>query len=166
MVPDPRQLRRDRKAYALAKHYLLSLPDVTSERLERHLNSYNHSRPRGLKAIYKRLLISAQNRSMGPNVIGPARIQKLKDLLGGFEPSYVAKKYGGNSNRVLRDIKKRLPNVTIRGRKGYWAQFALSITSGASFLSRFESARDFRRWVHVFDKDDRTRPALPMLLSH
>jgi thermostable 8-oxoguanine DNA glycosylase len=37
--------------------------------------------------------------------------------------------------------------------------------SGASFLSQFASAGEFYGWVNLFNSDEKTRAALPMLLA-
>lgn len=164
------QADRDRQAFALAKKFLLSLNGVTPNSVDRHLNSYEVTRPRTMKRIYWRMLFSATNKSMAPNVIRkPTRdLRALRPVLGGFDPRYVAAKYGEDWQQVLNDIAR---GGTTRARpaipqKGLWAQFGRTVTSGAAFLAQFESPRDFRRWVRLFDKDERTRPALPMLLSH
>lgn len=162
--------QRDQKVYALARKYLLSLSDVTPEILDRHLSLSVDERPNSLAGIYKHLLETAQNANMGPNVIGQAigGIDKLNALLCGFQPSEVVGKYGNNWKIVLDDIKAQLrPRGKIRqSSRSLWPRFCKTITSGADFLAKFNNASDFYEWVDFFDRDERARPALPMLLSY
>ena len=158
------QAKRDKHAYELARKFLLTIDRVTPEMLERHLSSPAEDPPDDLAGFYKRLLESAQNRVMSPNVIGKAigEVDKLGSLLYGFDPHKVFQKYGDNWNRVLDDIVSQFnlePRVI-------WRQFCKTIVSGAAFMAQFDTARDFYAFVDFFDQDDRARPSLPMLLSH
>ena len=170
MVAGSNQVRRDQKAYALARDYLLGLDAVTVEMLERHLTAYEGTRPATLPKVYVRILKSAQNRGMGPNVIGKAigGIEALGPLLCRFNCRAVVKKYGDDSSRVLKDVVDELrPRGQVRrSSKGLWPQFCRTILSSAEFLARFDSASDFYRWVEFFDQDERARPSLPMLMSY
>jgi hypothetical protein len=163
-------IQRDQRAYALAKEYLLSLDGVTPDMVDRHLHRSTGERPDSLPGIYRHLLETAQNRTMSPSVIGNAigGVDKLGDLLCEFEPAAVAAKYGYGWETVLGDIVTQLkPRGKIRkSPKSLWPQFCRTITSGARFLVQFRGASDFYAWADSFDLDDRTRPALPMLLSY
>jgi len=77
-------------------------------------------------------------------------------------------KYGDNSEQLLKDIVVVLkPSGRIRRTpKGIWPRFCRSVLSAAEFLSQFSSVEDFVSWVDRFDRDDRARPALPMLLAN
>lgn len=160
----------DRAAYSLAKKYLLSFRNVglTDAILEEYLNP-NASRPASLREIYRQLLESAQNRGMGPGVIGNAiqGIDNLGDILCNFDPGKTTRKYGSNWKQLRDDVKTRLrPKGKFRQTsRSIWPLFCRTITSGAKFLSQFTAADEFYRWVDAFVKDERIRPALPMLLS-
>ena len=162
------QIQLDQKTYALAKDYLLSLNGVTLEMLDRYL--FVSVRLNSLADIYKHLLDTAQNANMGPKVISQAigGINRLENLLYGFEPVKVVEKYGDNWKAVLNDIIVQLkPKGKIRqSPRSLWPRFCKSITSGAAFLSQFNNVSDFYKWVDFFDQDDRARPALPMFLSY
>lgn len=162
------QAQRDRKAYELARAYLLSFDGVTPEILEAHLTPEG-DHPPALADVYRRLLVSAQNRNMLPGVIGKAigGIDSLAPLLCDFDPKAVTAKHH-NWEAVLDDIVERLrPRGKInRSRRALWPQFCRTIVAGAQFLAQFESAEAFYEWVEFFDQDDRARPALPMLLSY
>jgi hypothetical protein len=162
----------DRSAYRLARNYLLDFRSIglTERLLDEYLNpSLDSLRAASISSIYYRLLDSAQNRGMSSGVIGGAidGIDRLGAILCSFEPAEVSRKYGLNWHQVLDDIEQRLkPRGQFRRTKrSIWPLFCRTITSGALFLSQFHSADDFYGWVDVFSKDDRVRPALPMLLS-
>jgi len=164
----------DQIAYARAKEYLLSFArfGITNKLLDEYLNPTIESlRPSSIRGIYQRILESAQNRGMSSGVImGPlgGNINALRKVLCNFEAALIASKYGNNSSKVIEDIERELhlKGKIQRTQRSIWPLFCRSITSGALFLSQFDSADDFYRWVNIFDRDDRIRPALPMLLSH
>jgi hypothetical protein len=62
------QSDRDRRAYDLAEKHLLALPGVTAPILAHYRKAPD--RPNDLAGIYRRLLLSAQNRNMAAGVIG------------------------------------------------------------------------------------------------
>ena len=164
------QAQRDRRAYALAREYLLSIEGVTPDMLERQLSYSLDDRPDSLSGIYRQLLGSATSPGMSPKVIGQAigGIDNLSSLLGGFQPAAVVGKYGNDWEAVLDDIVTELkPSGQIRrSPRSLWPRFCKTIISGAEFLAQFEDASDFYDWVETFDRDDRSRPALPIFLSH
>lgn len=163
---------RDRAAYALAREYLLGFSSVgvTEGVLDHYINPQAAAlRPRALADVYRRLLESAQNRGMSSGVIGGAigGVEALRGILCDFKPGDVVRKYGNNWNRVLDEIETELhPRGEVRRTpRSLWPLFCRTITSGAAFLSQFDDADDFGEWVDSFDRDTRSRPALPMLLS-
>jgi len=161
---------RDRKAYALAREYLLQLDNrVTEDVLARYLTP--PERPGTLAGVYRHLLESAKNRQMVGGVVDKALgnngTQALSGLLGRFNPRKVVKRYGEDWEALHSDIQKmvRRRGKTLGKSKVIWPLFCRSITSGAAFLSQFASASDFHRWVGSFKSDDRSREALPLLLK-
>jgi thermostable 8-oxoguanine DNA glycosylase len=159
----------DKQVYLLAKEYLLSLEKITSELLEKYLVPPEGG-PKTLSEIYIRMLESAQNAGMGPKVIGEAMggLEKLRPLLLEFEPRSVVAKYGNDWARVLDDIVVTIkPKGKVRKTpRSLWPRFCKTIVSGAKFLAQFETADDFGKWVDFFDRDERARPSLPMLLQY
>jgi hypothetical protein len=91
----------------------------------------------------------------------------LAPILHGFDPKAVRRRYGDDSERLLSDIIGTLhPRGQLRRTsRSIWPLFCRSILSGAAFLAQFPGAGDFVAWVDIFDRDDRLRPALPLLLS-
>ncbi len=164
--------KRDRAAYRLAKRYLLQLDvaGLTSEVLDKYLcHIEKDSRPTRLEEIYRQILGSAQSANMKAGVIGRAigGIDKLDKPLCGFQSLKVVKKYQGDSEQILDEIERhlKLKNSFRRTSRSIWPGFCRTILSAAEFLSQFATSDDFYSWVDSFDRDDRTRPALPLLLS-
>jgi hypothetical protein len=164
------EAQRDRTAYALAKEYLLSFSSVgiTEELLGPYLTPVLSTlRPETVEDIYRRILLSAQSRGVSVGVIGAALIDRLAIVLCGFQPAQIVAKYGPRWAEVLDDIERQLhPRGKIRrGPRGIWPLFCRTITSGAVFMAQFTTADEFYGWVDVFDRDDRSRAALPALLA-
>jgi hypothetical protein len=162
----------DRKAYQLAKDYLPGkhIVGVTPSLVEKYLDPLKlDGKPASKEGIYQKILESAQNANMKAGVIGKAigGVDKLSLVLGGFNPRAVIDRYAGDWEAVLNDIVEKLrPNGKIRKTpRSIWPHYCQTILSAAIFVEQFESASDFFTWVDFFNKDDRARASLPMLLS-
>lgn len=162
----------DNQAYLLAKSYLPNLgqKDITANLIEKYLNPLSlNPKPTSKQGIYQRILESAQNANMKAGVIGRAigGVSKLSVVLEDFNPSAVLNKYGNDWETILDDIVKQLqPRGEIRRtQKSIWPHYCQTILSAANFIEQFASAGDFFGWLEFFDKDDRARASLPMLLS-
>jgi hypothetical protein len=161
----------DRTAYALAKDFLLRAgvdKDVTPGLIEKYLH-LSTPRPDSLAGIYERMLESAQSANMKAGVVGGSigGVGSLRPVLCDFEPALVLEKYRSDWERVLDDIVAQLkPRGSVpQTSKSIWPSYCRSVLSGARFLSGFSSADDLYGWVAFFDKDERARPALPLLLA-
>ena len=164
------QSELDKVAYKLAKEFLLrSDKDATPESIERALHISTSDRPETLEKLYLQILASGQSANMKPGVIGGAigGLHRLGPVLCGFDPAQVLEKYSLGWEEVFEDIVDQLnPRGNInRTSKGLWPMYCRTILSGARFLSQFTSAKDFYDWLDFFDKDERARPALPMLVA-
>ncbi len=164
---------RDHQAYTLAKNYLpsLKIKGVNAALIERYMSPFNiNPKPVAKKDIYLRLLVSAQNANMRAGVVGGSigGVERLSIVLEDFQPEAVLKKYGSDCDAVLDDIVERLaPRGEIRRTpRSIWPNFCKAILSSARFLEQFDSVTDFFEWVEIFDRDDRARAALPMMLSY
>jgi hypothetical protein len=162
----------DKKAYQLAKDYLpnLNIQGVTANLVERYLNPLTlNPKPTSKEGIYQRILESAQNANMKAGVIGGAigGVGKLSVVLEGFNPKAVLAKYTGDWEAILDEIVERLePRGEIRRTsRSIWPLYCQTILSAANFVEQFSSASDFFGWVDLFDRDDRARASLPMILS-
>ena len=162
----------DKKAYQLAKDYLpsLGIEGVNAILIEKYLNPLTlNPKPTSKEGIYQRILESAQNANMKAGVIGRAigGVEKLSLVLHGFNPKAVTDKYMGDWEAVLDDI---VENIKPRGEvrrtsRSIWPHYCQTILSAAKFVEQFSSAYDFFGWIDFFDRDDRARASLPMLLS-
>jgi hypothetical protein len=162
----------DKRAYQLAKEYLPSrgITGVTAALIEKYLNPLSlNPKPTSKETIYKRILESAQNANMKAGVIGRSigGVERLSAVLADFNAKAVLDKYADDSEAVLDDIVAQLkPNgVVRRTSRSIWPHYCQTIISAANFIEQFSSAADFFSWVDFFDKDDRARASLPMLLS-
>lgn len=172
IAPLKRIAEMDRMAYGLAKKYLpgLKIEGVTDELVEKYLNQkYLKRRPSSKRAIFQRLLKSAQNANMKAGVIGRSigGVRELALVLDNFDPGSVLRKYGDSWEAVLAEIVKELkPRGQIRKTpRSIWPQYCRSILSAAVFIEQFQTEKNFYEWVELFDRDEKTRPALPLLLS-
>lgn len=162
----------DKKAYQLAKDYLPSrnIEGVTVELIEKYLSPLAlEPKPTSKEGVYQRILQSAQDANMKSGVIGRAidGVGNLAVVLENFNPKAVIDKYSDNWEAVLNDIVENLkPRGKIRRTsRAIWPHYCQTILSAANFIEQFSSASDFFGWIDFFDRDDRARASLPMLLS-
>jgi hypothetical protein len=162
----------DKRIYLLAKEYLpsLNITGVTAALIEKYLNPLSlNPKPTSKEAIYQRILESAQNANMKAGVIGRAigGVEKLSSVLEGFNAKTILDKYAGDCKTILDEIVEKLkPNGEVRRTpRSIWPHYCQTILSAANFIEQFSSASDFFSWVDFFDRDERARASLPMLLS-
>lgn len=162
---------RDKQIYDRAKSYLLNLEveEITEDLIEKYLNPLSiEPRPNTLKKIYFRVLRSAQNANMKASVIGKSinGIENLDKVLFDFDYNKVINNYSSWEN-ILDEIKVKLnPKGKIRETPlSLWPKYCQTILSSAMFIQQFKSSNDFFKWLDFFDKDNRARGSLPMLLS-
>jgi len=165
------QQERDRAAYLLAKKYLseLGVEGVTPQLIEKQLClSETKGRTQSVGEILMRLLESAQNANMRPIVIGGSigGVKNLKDVLFDFSPAAIVEAYP-TWESVFDQIQLRLkPTGKLRMTpRSIWPQYCRTILSASRFMAQFPEASDFYEWVDFFDKDERGRPALPLLIA-
>lgn len=160
----------DRDIFNFGYQYLLKLPEVTAKLIDKHIYYKTQDIPQDMSGLYRKLLVSAQNTQMSENVISKSMdkgIDSLKNVLENFVPQLIVEKYGFNWDTALKDIFR---NVSISGKKrtgnqSLWPRFAKTVVDGASFLNKFKNFSEFRKWVNVFDSDDRARAGLPWILG-
>jgi len=157
----------------MAKTYLpsLQIAGVTAALVEKYLQPLTVAqRPESKADIYCRILESAQNANMKAGVVGGSidgGVRALGKVLFDFNAAKVLEIYHDNWKLVLRHIVKDLnPRGEIRRKpRSIWPHYCQTILSGASFVEQFTSHQEFYRWVEFFDKDDRARASLPLLIS-
>lgn len=153
--------------YELSKQYALNKlatyykeeekcpADVAMKKAEKKINTlirpaeiYDISNSKTtLDNIYKRLLISCQNRNMMSSVIKfDKREEKLADILEQFNPSKILKKYksGEELYKVFEQTKEFEIN---KEHNELWKSFAQSVIDGARFISRFDSVEAFKKMI-------------------
>lgn len=166
------QRQIDREVYRLARTYLLGFKGegVTAALLRKYMSPISlQPKPTDIPGLYQRILKSAQNANMKAGVIGKAigGVGNLGKVLEDFNPAYVVRTYGENSELLLKDIKKKLkPRGKMRTEaRSIWPKYCKTILSAARFMSQFRTADDYYDWVDLFNKDSRALPALPMAIS-
>lgn len=162
----------DKKAYQLAKDYWPNrgIEGITATLIEKYLNPLSlNPKPSSKEGIYQRILESAQNANMKAGVVGRSigGVEKLSMVLEGFNPKAVLSKYADDWEAVLDNIVDCLkPRGEVRRTpRSIWPHYCQTILSAANFIEQFSSASDFFGWIDFFDRDDRARASLPMLLS-
>jgi len=161
---------RDRKAYELARAYLLDqrLQGVTDELLQHYLSPPSCLVPRTMPEVFRRLLESAQNRGMMTTVIGGAvgGLDSLGPVLADFTPLGVTQRFASPDDLLDTIVKELRPVGKLRRAPGaLWPLFARATLSGAQFLGQFADGPEFVAWIQEFNLDPRKRAALPLLLS-
>lgn len=165
------QAEYDKWAYSYGKDFLLQMnTSVTPELLEKYLHLSEPKRhSQTIPLIYKALLISAQNANMRAKVIGESvgGIDNLGVVLCSFQPSEILAEFTQGWEQVLAAIERELqPRGQIRrAPRSIWPQYCKTILSAANFLVEFSTADEFYQWVDFFDRDNRSRSALPLLLE-
>lgn len=149
-----------------ARDYLLSLPDVSEQMLDDHLQEWKRLSKNSIPDIYKTLLHHAKNRQGMPNSIGD--INRLSGIFFDFDPKEVILNYK-NYNDILSEINKQ--KISISGtiefdnKKSHWVIYAKAAISAANFLNNFQSAQSFHDFVNSFYINQYSRLALPLLLK-
>ena len=145
---------RDRRAYDLAEKHLLALPGVTAPILAEY-RKVQDPLPNDLAKIYRRLLLSAQNRNMAAGVIGGSigdpeksakeNFDEFAKVTCGFDPIRVRDHYQQRHDQLLANIRKTLdPRGEVRDTpRSLWPQFCRTALSGAKLLADMGSAQKF-----------------------
>lgn len=140
---------------------------ITSELLDNYLIPLHH-KPNDFNVIYKRLCISAQNKTMVPNVIGKT-FDGLGQVLYDFDPINVANYYHKtDGNELLHEIIKQLNPIgkDITNPKGIWSNFTRTVIEGAYFLKQFNEPYNFYKWADSFAENYEIKLKLPLLISN
>lgn len=152
--------------YNKAKAYLLTFDLVTEEMLEDHINEWQKRRPATIKALFKALLLHAQNRQGMPRSIGD--IENLSKLLFGFDHIKVAKAYS-DWGALFDAIQKggySPPGRMIRdNNRSHWVIYCKAILSIVEFLSAHKTLDEFNKFVDGFLTNEQSKLALPLLIS-
>ena len=163
---------RDRKVYRLARRFLLRMEHVTEDMVEQHLRVPECDRPSTLAGVFAHLVFTAQNywgmRYIIGCKLGQDGVYELASLLSGFDPAAVVEEYGDDWGRLLDRIDAEFfpGEPRERGRRSAWKKFCLAILTGAEWLSQFEGADAFYRWVERHDRNARSRYGLACTIAN
>ncbi len=144
--------------------YDILLNEIGKHDLELHLE--NDSKFNDINTITYRLISSAQNRQMMPNVIKFHKNEEaMKNILFNFSHNNILNTYK-NSELLLNIFKKKFSSAKISNEKrNLWFQFSESIFSICNFMSNFKDEKEFNNFVKSFNFNKYTKASLPMLLS-
>lgn len=116
--------------------------------------------------ILYRLLVSLQNRQMSSNVIGLEKEERkniFKEILFNYDSDKILEKY--NCDSLLNTFDKSFSIKNIDSKNNLWRLYAKSVISACEFINRFEDVKDFDKFVSMFDYNELSSAALPMLLE-
>lgn len=118
---------------------------------------------KSLEDVFVRLIKSAQNYQVMPNVIKfDDRIKCIKDVLCGFDYKVVAEMHAEDLYHAFR----RKFNVASKDSKmNCWYKWSKSIVDAAEFISKFKDIDDFKHFISLYDYNTMTRMSLPLLIS-
>lgn len=160
-----------KKPYKVATKFLLEQiphPDPRSI-LDAYLNDGSAQVSLSISELYRRLLSSAQNASMKSGVIGGSigGFANLGPALFNFNPAKVLKAFPEDPQGLLKHIREELqPRGKNRTEaKSIWPRFCKTALSAAAFLQQFRDGEDFSEWAQHLYQDERTMPALPLIIS-
>lgn len=159
----------NKELYKFAYQFLLKRENVTEDIIQKHFQP-EYNRPKSINSIFQRLCETAQNKQMSTKVIGTSigGVEKLRNVLFKFNPKDVSENFTKNDSEKLLDkiILEINPKGKIRRTsRSIWPLFCQSIIDSAHFLNEFEDAESFYKWADFFAKDEKSKPALPMLIS-
>lgn len=159
----------NKELYEFAYKFLLSKKGITRELIQKQLVP-EFNKPDNLNDIYQRLCHTAQNKQMSTKVIGDSidGVKNLNKVLFDFDPKQVSKKFTKSTAEKLlsRIISVLKPNGQIRRTsRSLWPLYCKSIIDAAHFLNEFENAKSFYDWADTFANDEKTKFALPLLIS-
>jgi len=146
--------------------YLLSiLPEWISETKLKTYFLWDSKKIESLKNVFERLIVSAQNYQMLPNVINYSwRKKEIDELLFWLDYKKILENY--NSDSLSKTFQNKFKIVVQNPKRNLRLKRSNSIISSAKFVNQFESVEDFKNFVERFSYNEVTRAALPMLISH
>lgn len=153
--------------YKKAWEYLHEIKpaEITDEQLDKYFNIKKAFDTKN--DIFKRLCNSLQNYQSMPNVIKFGdNIEKFQRILFNFDSDKVLKTYKTHENILDAFIKESIISEDQLSRDNNLpTRYAKAIISASIFMSQFENAVDFDKYVNRFSYNASTAAALPMLLS-
>ena len=116
-----------------------------------------------LKDVYIQFIKSAQNYRGMPKIIKfEERRSVISRLLHDFDYSIIKDM---NYEDIYYSFRKSFSVTSADGIYNSWLKWSKSIVDSARYVSGFESVEDFVKFVKIFDYNNETRMALPLLIS-
>jgi len=157
----------EQRVYELAWEFLLEKVKpfgITETEIKKYLTPEQKDRPNDLNGIFKRILESAKNTDRKEKVI--KNIDNLGKILFRFNPKKTIQHYGMNYKMLIENLDQELDNKVKQNDRGIWTVFAKTILTAAEFLSSFASGKEFYEWVEKIYEEEKSRIALPLILSN
>jgi hypothetical protein len=159
------------QAYQYLESYLdnLNLPETGKEILEGEFEIFRKRQPfSSLSEVNRRMLESLKNRSGFPNYIGEDTVAKSEDILFGYNPKIIRERYEYNWDKLLDEFQKHIEkarNTNRSNNSSSWVQFSKGVLSCAKYLSQFNDAVEFDKYVKSFTNNDYSIVVLPLIMS-
>lgn len=157
--------RKLEKTYYLATDYLKRT--VGPDKFEREMQYYKTYRPKNLNDVFKRMIVTLQNKQGYVNFIGIDLVDEMSEILFDFDSRLVSEYYGNDYEKLFLKFQKKFPNkkFDINNKRNAWVMYAKGVLSCANFLKTFDNLSEFDRFVNSFNLNEYTIAALPMLLE-
>jgi len=139
---------------------------VGEEVLKKQLDHYYEFKPGNIRDIFKQFIISLKNKQGYINFV--ASPDDMKDILLDFEPKDILAEFGDNWQKLFVEFKDKFGakyKMDINNKRNAWVMYSRGVLSCAKFLSNFNSAEEFDKFVRTFFLNEFTIAALPMLLE-
>jgi len=123
---------------------------------------------KNLYGLYRRFLVSAQNRQGMPNIIGGEKgvDEILKRVIKIQQLNKIVEKFRSPEILFGKIMKANIAKKhTLKSSKKTWAGFCKSVISSAEFLKQFKDLNDFRKFADSLYKVMGARMALPLIIS-
>lgn len=155
-----------KKIYEGAYNFLIS--KIDEKILKKELNHYKHCKPKLLKDVFKQMVGSLKNKQGHVNFI--ADVSDMRKILLDFNAKKICNKFGNNWQKLFLEFQKKFGKkykMDIDNKKNAWVMYSKGVLSCANFLTKFQSLKEFDRFVKHFlhDKNELIIASLPMLLE-
>lgn len=162
-------VEKEKELFHFAYEYILNFEKVNEEILSNEITFPELPKPKTINELFLRMLNHSQNKRNMPNTIGNFQ-EDLEDVLFGFDPKKVRKKYGKDEWKklfyVIKEKRNKPDNMVIGNKHGYWVSFTQSILSICYYLERFQSIDDFYNYMQSFvHSDPDVKLGLALILS-
>lgn len=151
------------KTYDLALKFLEK--KAGKEVVKRELDFYLGNNPKTLEDVYKRMLVSLQNKQGYMNFLAP--VDDMKGILCDFNCNKINDKYLDGYEKLFHEFKEQFPNkkFDINNKRNAWVMYSRGVLSCSKFLSDFQNYEEFDKFVNSFNFNEYTIASLPMLLE-